>query len=85
MAVRKFDPFDDGPLGPLSIEDRFSEQGRLRQELVWKTYVTQEGVGAPLYDQSGGLAGTSAVKRRAFCEPDEAYLHRVKYIKLLDI
>lgn len=53
--IRKFDPFEDGPV---SIEERFAEQGRRRQDLVWRTYVTQEGVGAPLYDLAG---------RRWFC------------------
>ena len=49
-AVAKFGPFDDGPL---SIEERFTEQGRKRQDQVWQIYVQQDSVSAPLFDKGG--------------------------------
>lgn len=44
-------PFDEGAL---TIEERFTEKGRARQDLIWKTYVQRNGVTAPLFDSQGG-------------------------------
>ena len=46
-------PFDEGPL---TIEQRFTSKGRARQDEVWKVYVQQDGVSAPLYDCAGAWA-----------------------------
>lgn len=43
-------PFEDGPL---TIEERFVSQGRKRQDEVWKIYVQQDSVQAPLFDSEG--------------------------------
>lgn len=48
----KWGPFEEGPV---SIEERFSETGRARQDQVWSTYVREENVTAQLYDETGYL------------------------------
>ena len=46
----KWEPFSDGPI---SIEERFEERGRKRQDEVWRIYVTQDDAAAPFFDGSG--------------------------------
>ena len=43
-------PYDDGPI---SIESRFTCQGRERQDLVWKIYVVRDNVSSPLFNATG--------------------------------
>ena len=47
-SAPQFGPFD---AGPLTIEERFAEQGRKRQDIVWNTYVQQDVVAAPFFDK----------------------------------
>ena len=52
-SAPQFGPFD---AGPLTIEERFAEQGRKRQDIVWNTYVQQDVVAAPFFDKTGSIA-----------------------------
>ncbi len=62
-SASQFGPFD---AGPLAIEERFSEQGRKRQDIVWKIYVQQDGVAAPFFDKTGSVPRNyrTAISRR---------------------
>lgn len=49
-TTKQYGPFDEGPL---SVEERFAEKGRARQDKIWKLYVQQEFVTSPLFDSNG--------------------------------
>ena len=49
-ADKTWGPYDEGPI---SIESRFTCQGRERQDMVWKIYVQRDSMQSPLYNSSG--------------------------------
>ena len=49
-GAQTWGPYEDGPI---SIESRFSCQGRERQDLVWKIYVVRDNVSSPLFNVAG--------------------------------
>lgn len=61
-GVDAYGPFDEGPL---TIEQRFREKGRARQDKVWSVYVVHEGHHSPLYDKQGTLVHQGVIARVA--------------------